>query len=41
MVARLKMKGLGGKVPPGVEPAAKMDSTRDKSPGPDMARNDR
>ena len=40
MVARLKLKGIDGRVPPGVEPAAYFDSTREKSPGPDIVRID-
>ena len=41
MVARLKLKGIDGRAPPGVEPAAYFDSTRGNSPGPDMVRIDR
>ena len=41
MVARLKLKGIDGRAPPGVEPAAQFDSTRGTSPGPDMGRIDR
>ena len=41
MVARLKLKGIDGRAPPGVEPAAKFDSTRGNLPGPDIARIDR
>ena len=41
MVARLKLKGIDGRAPPGVEPAAQFDSTRENSPGPDMVRTDR
>ena len=38
MVASLKLKGIDGRAPPGVEPAAYFDSTREKSPGLDTAR---
>ena len=41
MVARLKLKGIDGRAPPGVEPAAQFDSTREISPGPDTGRIDR
>ena len=41
MVARLKLKGIDGRGPPGVEPAAEFDSTRGNSPGPDTIRIDR
>ena len=41
MVAKLKLKGIDGRAPPGVEPAAKFDSTRETSPGPDTERIDR
>lgn len=41
MVARLKLKGIDGRAPPGVEPAALFDSTRGNSPGPDTIRIDR
>ena len=41
MVARLKLKGIDGRAPPGVEPAAQLDSTRGNSPGPDTVRIDR
>ena len=37
MVARLKLKGIDGRAPPGVEPAAQFDSTRENSPGSDVA----
>ena len=30
MVARLKLKGIDGRAPPGVEPAGQFDSTREK-----------
>ena len=32
MVAKLKLKGIDGRAPPGVEPAAQFDSTREISP---------
>ncbi len=41
MVARLKLKGIDGRAPPGVEPAAQFDSTRGNLPGPDIGRIDR
>ena len=41
MVARLKLKGIDGRAPPGVELAAQFDSTREILPGPDVARIDR
>ena len=41
MVARLKLKGIDGRTPPGVEPAAQLDSTRENSPSPDIVRIDR
>ena len=41
MVARLKLKGIDGRAPPGVEPAAYFDSTRGNSPGQDIVRIDR
>jgi hypothetical protein len=41
MVARLKLKGIDGRAPPGVELAAQFDSTRGNLPGPDIARIDR
>ncbi len=41
MVARLKLKEIDGRAPPGVEPAAKFDSTRENLPGPDKVRIDR
>ena len=37
MVARLKLKGIDGRAPPGVEPAAQFNSTRENSPGSDVA----
>ena len=33
MVARLKLKGIDGRAPPGVDPVALFDSTRGNSPG--------
>ncbi len=36
MVARLKLKEIDGRAPPGVEPAAKFDPTRENLPGPDI-----
>ncbi len=41
MVARLKLKGIDGRAPPGVEPAAQFDPTRGNLPGPDIGRIDR
>ena len=41
MVAKLKLKGIDGRAPPGVEPAAQFDSTRGNLPGPDTERTDR
>ncbi len=41
MVARLKLKGIDGRAPPGVEPAAQFDPTRENLPGPDTVRIDR
>ena len=41
MVERLKVKGIDGRGPPGVEPAAEFDSTLENSPGPDIVRTDR
>ena len=38
MVASLKHETIDGMAPPGVEPAASFDSTRDNSPGLDTAR---
>ena len=40
-VARLKLKGIDGRAPPGVEPAAQFDSTRGSLPGPDTVWIDR
>ncbi len=40
MVARLKLKRIDGRAPPGVEPAGSFHSTRGNSPGPDIARID-
>ena len=41
MVARLKLKEIDGRAPPGVDPAALFDSPRETSPGPDIIRIDR
>ena len=41
MVARLKLKGIDGRAPPGVELAAQFDSTRGNLPGQDMGGIDR
>ncbi len=41
MVARLKLKDIDGRAPPGVEPAAYFDPTRENLPGPDIVRIDR
>ena len=41
MVAKLKLKGIDGRAPPGVEPAAYFDSTRETAHGPDTDRIDR
>ncbi len=41
MVARLKLKGIDGRAPSGVELAAQFDPTRENSPGPDIGRIDR
>ncbi len=41
MVARLKLKEIDGRAPPGVEPAAYFDPTRENLPGPDIVRIDR
>ena len=41
MVAKLKLKGIDGRAPPGVEPVAQFDSTPEISPGPDTRRIDR
>ena len=38
MVARLKLKGIDGRVPPSVELAAKFDSIRRNLPGPEIVR---
>ena len=40
MVARLKLKGIDGRAPPGVEPAALFDSTRGNLQGPNIVRID-
>jgi len=41
MVARLKLKGIDGRAPPGVELTAQFDSTWKNLPGPDIVRIDR
>ena len=41
MLAKVKLKEIDGRAPPGVEPAAQFDSTREISPGPDTGRIDR
>ena len=41
MGAKLKIKGIDGRPPPGVKPAAEFDSTREISRGPDTGRTDR
>ena len=41
MVVRLKLKGIDGRAPPGVVPAAQFDSTKENSRGPDIVRIDR
>ena len=41
MVARLKLKGIDGRAPPGLEFAAQFDSTRGNSPGPHIVRIDK
>ena len=41
MVARLKLKGIDGRAPPGVELAAQFDSTLENLPGPDIVIIDR
>ncbi len=41
MVARLKLKGIDGGAPPGVELAAQFDPTRGNFPGQDIIRIDR
>ena len=41
MVARMKLKGIDGRAPPGVEPAALFDSTRGIIQGPNIVRIDR
>src|ERR1700743_3986997 len=38
MVARLKLKGIDGRAPPGVGPAGYFYSTRGNSPGPHITR---
>ena len=41
MVAKLKLKGIDGRAPPGVEPAAEFDSTRGNLPDQDIVRIDK
>ena len=41
MIARLKLKGIDGRAPSGVEPAAQFDSTRENLAGQDKIRIDR
>ncbi len=41
MVARLKLKRIDGRPPPGVELAAQFDPTRENLPGQDISRIDR
>ena len=41
MLARVKLKEIDGRAPPGVEPAAQFDSTRENLPGQDIVRIDR
>ncbi len=41
MIARLKLKGIDGRAPSGVEPAAQFDSTRGNLAGQDKIRIDR
>ena len=41
MVAKLKLKGIDGRAPPGVEPVAQFDSTWENLPSPDIVRIDR
>ena len=41
MIARLKLKGIDGRAPSGVEPAAQFDSTRGNLAGQDKKRIDR
>ena len=41
MVASLKLKEIDGRAPPGVEPVAEFDSTRENLPGPDRVMIDR
>ncbi len=37
MVAKLKLKGIDGRLPPGMEFAAQFDSTRENLPGPNSS----
>lgn len=41
MLTRVKFKGIDGRAPPGVEPAAQFDSTRENLPDQDIVRIDR
>ena len=41
MIAKLKLKGIDGRAPPGVELAAQFDSTRGNLPGQNMDGIDR
>ncbi len=36
MFARMKLKGIDGRAPPGVEPAAKFDSAEENLPDQDI-----
>ena len=40
MVAKLKLKGIDGRAPPGVEPVAQFDSTRENLLSPGIVRID-
>ena len=40
MVAKLQLKGIDGRAPPRVEPAASFDSIRGYLPGPDIVKTD-
>ena len=41
MVARLKLKGIDRRAPPGAASVAIFDTTRENSPSPDTVRMDR
>ena len=41
ILAKLVYKLIDGRAPPGVEPVAQFDSTRENLPGPDIVRIDR